>query len=56
MMDAILPMNLLHQCRSVYLPSHCDAESDPFLSPVIASDELLAKFPPTSIMVNNLSV
>ena len=51
MIDAVLPMNLLLQCRSLYLPSHCDADTDPCLSPVVASDELLESFPPTDIMV-----
>jgi acetyl esterase/lipase len=50
MMDAILPMNLLNQCRAVYLPSHFDT-TDPLLSPVLASDELIRKLPPTNIMV-----
>lgn len=50
MMDAILPMNLLLQCRSMYLTSNCDT-SDPCLSPVLAPDNLLSQFPPTSIMV-----
>lgn len=51
MMDAIVPMNVLLQCRSVYLPPQCDANTDPCLSPVMASDELLKALPPTSIMV-----
>lgn len=51
MMDPILPMNVLLQCRSVYLPSQCDANRDPCLSPVVARDELLCQMPPTSIMV-----
>jgi acetyl esterase/lipase len=114
MMDAISPMNLLYQCRSVYLPtttslpstsslssealsassstlslSHSatsgtasaatttttgsatatgshgssvnvngmtispigTADNDPMVSPILASDALLSKFPPTSIMV-----
>jgi len=54
MMDSILPMNLLLQCRSVYVPSECDVERDACLSPVVASDALLKKFPPTSIMVGGL--
>jgi len=51
MSDMILPMNLLTQCRSQYLPQQSDAASDPCLSPVVAKDSLLAKLPPTSIMV-----
>ncbi len=43
-------MNLVSQCRNVYLPPGCVAESDPCLSPVLASDELLAQFPPTAMV------
>eukprot|EP00808_Paulinella_micropora_P030422 g41328.t1 len=54
MMDAVLPLNLLNQCRSVYVPSNCDANSDPCLSPLVAHPHLLQQFPPTSIMVGEL--
>lgn len=54
MVDAVLPMNLLSQCRSVYVPSQCDPATDPTLSPVIAADAILAHFPPTSIVVGGL--
>ena len=54
MMDAVLPMNLLLQCRSLYLAgsaSSNDADIDPCLSPIVASDHLLKQWPITSIMV-----
>jgi acetyl esterase/lipase len=54
MMDAVLPMNLINNCRAHYLPAHSDANTDPCLSPIVASDAHLQKFPPTSIMVGSL--
>jgi acetyl esterase/lipase len=55
MMDAVLPMNLLLLCRSLYLQSSssasADADIDPCLSPIVASDALLSQWPTTSIMV-----
>ena len=54
MMDAVLPMNLLLACRSLYLASPAaasDADIDVCLSAVIASDALLRQWPLTSIMV-----
>jgi len=50
MMDPVAPMNLLKQCTSMYLPSHLDLDGDPCASPLLASDELLSQFPPTSVM------
>ena len=54
MMDAVLPMNLLLLCRSLYLQGSAaanDADIDPCLSPIVASDLLLKQWPTTSIMV-----
>ena len=54
MMDAVLPMNLLLLCRSLYLQGSGfanDADIDPCLSPIVASDLLLKQWPTTSIMV-----
>ena len=55
MMDAVLPMNLLLLCRSLYLQASssasADADIDPCLSPIVASDALLSQWPTTSIMV-----
>lgn len=53
MMDAIVPMNLLHQCRSIYMPPRID-DSDLCVSAVSVPDRLLKSFPPTSIMVGGL--
>ncbi len=50
MMDTIAPMNLVSQCRSVYLPPQCDPDTDPCLSPVLAPDAILCQLPPTSIV------
>jgi len=53
MMDAVLPMNLLLQCRSLYLanPTDADTDTDPCLSPIVATDVLLQQWPSTSIVV-----
>ena len=54
MMDAVLPMNLLLACRSLYLASPAaasDADIDPCISPIFSSDALLRQWPLTSIMV-----
>jgi acetyl esterase len=53
MMDPVLPMNLPVQAKAVYLPSHCDSDLDPFISPLAASPQLLAQFPPVSIMTGS---
>jgi hormone-sensitive lipase len=54
MIDPIAPMNLLRQCALVYLPSHLDQQNDPVISPLLASGELLARFPPTSLMCGSV--
>ena len=54
MMDPLVPLNLVNQCRSLYLSSNCQVDKDPFISPLIAAtDEVLAKFPPTSFVVGS---
>jgi acetyl esterase/lipase len=59
MMDPVLPMNLLLQLRTLYLTHHVSTQqhtlvdSDPCLSPIVASDELLAQWPTTGIMVGS---
>ena len=56
MMDPLVPLNLVNQCRLLYLSSNCqaDEDKDPFISPLIAAtDEVLAKFPPTSFVVGS---
>jgi acetyl esterase/lipase len=54
MMDTIVPMHMLLQARSVYLPSQVDAERDPLVSPICVDAKILARFPRTSIMVGSL--
>jgi len=53
MMDPIIPMNLLLQCQSQYVRGNAEVNSDPCLSPVIADNAVLQKFPPTFIMVGS---
>jgi len=48
--DVILPSNVLKLCLKAYIPEEFKPESDPFLSPVVASDELLSKLPPVRII------
>merc|ERR1719499_753813 len=51
MMDPLVPVNLINQLRALYLPSTCDPESDPFITPLLVRNEILSKFPPTSFVV-----
>lgn len=51
--DVILPHTFLKLCLDAYVPIYFDAASDPFLSPGLASNELLKELPPTRIMVGN---
>lgn len=55
-MDPLIPMNLIVQLTKYYLiPTICDDENDPLISPLIAApDYLLACFPPTTIVVGGL--
>jgi len=48
--DVILPSNVLKLCLKAYIPEEFKPESDPFLSPVVASDELLSRLPPVRII------
>jgi hormone-sensitive lipase len=48
--DVILPYNVLKLCLKAYIPEEFKPEWDPFLSPIMASDELLSKMPPIRIL------
>jgi len=48
--DVILPHTFLKICCNAYIPNEMNAALDPFLSPIIASDELLMHFPATRIV------
>ena len=48
--DVILPHTFLKICVNAYVPVEMDAETDPFISPIKASNELLMHFPPTRIV------
>lgn len=44
--DVLLPYDLMVVALEAYAPAaHCDAANDPLVSPLVASDEILAKFP-----------
>jgi hormone-sensitive lipase len=48
--DVILPYNVLKLCLKAYIPEEFKPEWDPFLSPIMASDELLSKMPPIRVL------
>ena len=48
--DLIVPHTFFKLCTEAYIPDYVDPNIDPFISTLIASDELLKKFPPTAIM------
>jgi len=49
--DQIVPYSLLKFCINSYVPETENAETNPFISPIAASDELLSRLPPVRIMV-----
>eukprot|EP00743_Colponemidia_sp_Colp-15_P006203 GILK01006672.1.p1 GENE.GILK01006672.1~~GILK01006672.1.p1 ORF type:complete len:819 (-),score=180.26 GILK01006672.1:33-2489(-) len=51
--DPIVPYTFLECCLAAYLGPNADPTTDPYLSPAIAPDDILSKFPPTSIMVGS---
>ena len=48
--DILLRFTFLSICLSSYIPAERSAETDVYLSPVIAPDQDLARFPPVRIM------
>jgi hormone-sensitive lipase len=48
--DMVLPSNMLKLVIKAYVSEEFDPKIDPFLSPLRASDELLAKLPPIRIV------
>lgn len=51
--DPILAYAFLDKVMKCYLKEDAKPRTDPFLSPSLASDELLQKFPPTYILTGN---
>ena len=49
--DTILPFCILKIFVDAYVPEDCKPAEDPFLSPLVASDELLEKLPPIRAVV-----
>ena len=47
--DMMLPCSLLNLCIAAYIPQEFVPLTDPFLSPRVASDELLKRLPPIRI-------
>jgi len=52
--DVILPYSLLKLCIKAYIPEEFCPMVDPFLSPIMASDEMLSKLPPVRIITGNI--
>jgi hormone-sensitive lipase len=52
--DVILPYSLLKLCIKAYIPEEFCPMVDPFLSPVMASDEMLSKLPPVRIITGSI--
>ncbi|CAD8120853.1 unnamed protein product [Paramecium sonneborni] len=49
--DPLLHHTVLKLCISSYVPQQFDAKLDPLISPSIASDDILSRFPPTRIVL-----
>jgi len=51
--DPMLHISLLKLCIKAYVGEGFDFHKDPFISPVVASDDLLAKMPPVRIVTGS---
>ena len=51
--DPMLHTSLLKLCTKAYVGEGFNALKDPFISPVVASDELLEKLPPVRIITGS---
>jgi len=51
--DPLLPYNLLKPCLEAYVTKDFDPKLDPYLSPLIATDEFLVKLPPIRILTGS---
>jgi len=49
--DQMIPYSLLKLCMQSYIAKGFNCDIDPFLSPLMASDELLSKLPPVRMFV-----
>jgi len=52
--DPILPTSLLRLVAKAYVPEGFKNKEDPFISPMLASDELLEKVPPIRIVAGDM--
>lgn len=50
----LLFVPVLELCTKAYVSEGTDSLIDPFISPVVASDELLEKMPPVRILVGSM--
>jgi hormone-sensitive lipase len=54
LIDPLVNFSFLTMCGANYTDTYHDQKRDPFISPCVAPDEMLAKFPPTYINVGAL--
>jgi len=48
--DQIIPYSMLKLCFNAYTPKEANPEENPYLSPIIAPDHILRRFPPIRMM------
>lgn len=49
--DPMLPYETVRMCLSAYLgPKEDESATNPLISPIVASDAVLSKFPPTTLV------
>jgi len=51
--DPVLHYSILKLCLNAYVPKEYDPLTDPFVSPLVATDEFLAKLPPIRIVTGS---
>ncbi len=51
--DPILPFPFLKMCLESYIGDKADPNTNPYLSPILTEDNILARFPKTRIMIAN---
>jgi len=52
--DPLLNAAVLHLCLRSYVPEGADANADPFISPMVAGEEMLRGLPPVSVVTGSL--
>lgn len=52
--DPLMPLSVLELCQKSYVPEGCDGAKDPFISPLLATDDQLEKLPPVTVICGAL--